>query len=534
MTKEFDFHAISYGDTGRFSKIVLDYINKNEELRPFYKFDTTIDDIKKAIKSKEEAPVNRELLYTELKKQYNDVADAPKVDNNIELLRHDNTFSICTAHQPNLFTGHFYFIHKIMHIIRLSDDLNKELPDYHFVPIFFMGSEDADLDELNNFQFEGRKYTWSTNQTGAVGKMFVDKELVQLISTAEGRLSAEPFGDDIIRLLRNTFVEGTTIQQATFLFVHELFKQFGLIVFLPDSAAFKHEMKDVFEDDIFRNIPAQIVQKTSEAISEKYHAQAFARDINLFYMKDDIRERIIKAGDRYVVHQTDISFTEEELKEELEHHAERFSPNVILRGLFQETFLPDVAWIGGGGELAYWLQLKDLFDHYSVPYPMLILRNSLLIIEDKWEQLRKKLGLSIEDLFENEEILLQRLVKERSSVSLSLEKEKEEITTIFDRIVDRAGKIDTTLITHVKALEVKQLKKLERVEKKFVSAEKKKQSATSRQLHKLLNSLFPEGGLQERTDNFMLLYAEWGGQLFDEIYKASPTLTPAFTIITEK
>lgn len=534
MTSIFQQQYIPYRETGKFTKIVLDYLNDDIELRPFIEHKMSLEGIRKAIHDREKIPVNRKLLHKELMKQYAEVRDNNAVIDNIDCLLDEKTFTVCTAHQPNLFTGHLYFIYKIIHAIKLADILTKDLPGYKFVPVFFMGSEDADLAELNHIHLDGKKYEWNTNQKGAVGKMLVDKDLLELIAAFEGRLLAEPFGIELVTLLKECFQKGKTIEQATFLFVHAVFHQYGLIVFLPDNAAFKKEMMAIFEDDIFNHTPAKIVNKTSEVLSGHHHAQAFARDINLFYMKDDIRNRILKTGDSFVVHDTDIIFSKEELKKELQEHPERFSPNVILRGLFQERLLPDIAFIGGGGELAYWLQLKDLFQHYKTPYPVLFLRNSFMIVNKKWTDLLEKLGIQPRDLFENEEKLFQSIVKRDSDLSLSLQDEKRAIEKIYAAIDHKAMSVDITLKDHISALRTRQLNKLERVEKKFIAAEKKKHEATGRQLHKIFSALLPDDGLQERSDNFMLFYATRGHDLFDEIYKASTVFEPGFCIMVEQ
>lgn len=529
----FDSQHISYAETGRFSKITLDYLNEDEDLKPFFKYKTNLEGIRSALENKKKHPVNRQLLFEELTRQYAGITDADKLMKNIGLLLDENTFTVCTAHQPNLFTGHLYFIYKIIHVIKLADHLTKEIPGHQFVPVFFVGSEDADLDELNHIYVDGKKYLWNTSQTGAVGRMTVDKDLVKLITELEGQLLAEPFGKEVIDLLKKCYIPGSSIEKSTFLFVHELFKHFGLIVFLPDNAAYKREMLRVFEEDIFKNTPGKIVNETSKRLSQHHHAQAFARDINLFYMKDDIRNRIVKVEGRFVVHETGISFSEDEMKNELQEHPERFSPNVILRGLFQESVLPNLIFVGGGGELAYWLQLKDLFDHFKTPYPVLFLRNSLLLIEKKWDKLIKKLGVGLKDIFLNEEKLFQFIVHRDSKYSLSLNNESEQFNDIFDSIRKRAAEIDKSLIDHILSLKAKQQKKILAVEKKFVSAEKKKNEATGRQIHKLLESLFPGAGLQERTENFMLFYAKWGASLFDHIYEVSPLFEPSFSVLTE-
>jgi uncharacterized protein YllA (UPF0747 family) len=105
-----------------------------------------------------------------------------------------------------------------------------------------------------------------------------------------------------------------------------------------------------------------------------------------------IKEKGLRKRLKYSIINTQFSFDEPSLIKELNEHPDRFSPNVILRGLYQETILPNIAFIGGGGEIAYWLQLKDLFDHYKIPFPVLVLRNSFLIVEKKWQEKISHLG----------------------------------------------------------------------------------------------------------------------------------------------
>ena len=377
---------ISYRQTNSFSKIVLDYIDNASALQPFYQHTPDLDGIKNAIAARTQFATKRELLVQELKKQYDGIAVSDAVKRNIDQLLLPGTFTITTAHQPNIFTGPLYFLYKILHTIKLSEELKASLPGYSFVPVYYMGSEDADLEELGHTYLEGQKLVWETKQDGAVGRMKVDAELVKLIDAIEGQLQAGDAGNEIIGLFRECYCEGNLIQDSTFRLVNELFSKYGLIVLVPDNALLKQSMLSVFEDDLFNQTASGIVEKSSEQLNELYKVQANPREINLFYLKDNIRERIEEHNGKYSVLNTDIIFSADEMKTELKEHPERFSPNVILRGLFQATILPDIAFIGGGGELAYWLELKDLFNHYKVPYPVLILRNSFLVVENKWKE----------------------------------------------------------------------------------------------------------------------------------------------------
>jgi bacillithiol biosynthesis cysteine-adding enzyme BshC len=532
LDTNFQSEYLPYSQTGKFSKIALDFIDEASELKGFYQHPVSIEGIKSAISERINFNNNRKLLVEQFQSQYKDLDDCDLVKLNISALLEENTFTICTAHQPNIFTGHLYFIYKILHVIKLSDSLRTDLPEYNFVPVFFMGSEDADLEELNNVVIDGEKYVWDTKQTGAVGRMKVDENLIRLIDKISGRLSVEKYGSEIIRLLKECFVKNISIEEATFLFVHHLFKQYGLLVLLPDSAALKKEMLSILEDDIFNHTSSGIVTKTSEKLAEKYKAQAYPREINLFYLKDNLRNRIVPVDDHFVIHDTDIVFTKDQMKAELEAHPERFSPNVILRGVFQEIILPNIVFVGGGGELAYWLQLKDLFANYKVPFPVLILRNSFLIVDEKYGKLLEKLKISASDLFSGKQTLFDEIVSKESESVLNLEEEKAEIGKVYENIKRLVTRIDTTLEQHTAALQARQLKTLSVLEKKMLRAEKRKFVNQKNQLDKIFSALCPNEGLQERTDNFMLFYSRYGKDFFEVLLNNSLTTEQKFCILT--
>ena len=177
---------------------MVDYIDQDSSLKEFFNYPPTIQGIKKAIEDRKQFGYDRNVLVQELQKQYASVALTEKTKNNIEALASENTFTFTTAHQNNIFTGPLYFIYKIIHTIRLAEYCKTNLPAHNFVPVFYIGSEDADLDELNHVYVGGEKLTWNTKQTGAVGRMKVDKELIKLIGLMEGQLSVLPFGREIV------------------------------------------------------------------------------------------------------------------------------------------------------------------------------------------------------------------------------------------------------------------------------------------------------------------------------------------------
>ena len=528
---------LPYRQTGYFSKTVLDYIDQAPAIKPFFSHPPSLAGVMQAIEARKSFKTDRETLVRELKMQYEGVNASPKVLANIDSLLADSTFTITTAHQNNLFTGPLYFIYKILHVIKLSEYFRESLPAYQFVPVFYIGSEDADLAELNHIYLEGNKLSWETNQKGAVGRMKVDKELTKILHAIEGQLGVQPFGKDIVGMMREAYKEGSDIQSATFHFVNTLLGEYGLVVLLPDNASLKKEMIKVFEDDLLNQTASAVVEKTVEALHKaSYKVQANPREINLFYLDGDLRERIEKSekDNVWTVINTDKQFTQKELLELLNQHPERFSPNVILRGLYQETILPNIAFIGGGGELAYWLQLKGLFDHYKVPFPVLVLRNSFLIIEKKWKEKMGRLQFGIEDFFLPKEELLNKLVIRDSQNDVKLNGSMSSVEELYEAFKKQAGSIDSTLTRHVEALKFKTVYRLQELEKKMLRAEKRKFTDQQRQIAAIKDHLFPSGGLQERFDNIGYWYAKYGMEIIARLYENSLALDQEFVLLSEK
>ena len=524
---------ISYNQTGYFSKIVTDYISENNLLKDFYKHPVSVQGIKNAVEVRKKNTTNRKLLVTQLQSQYASQPISDKVKQNINLLLDENTFTVCTAHQPNIFTGHLYFIYKIIHAIKLAETLNVEIPGKHFIPVFYIGSEDADIEELGEVFINGEKYKWETKQTGAVGRMLVDDELINILKKIKGQLTVEPFGKEIMEMMQQCYVKGSTLQHATFNIVNKLFAGYGLIVLLPDNKALKNEMLSVFNDDIFLNTPSKIVNATSAQLEKYYKVQAHPREINLFYLKDNIRSRIVQQKENYIIQDTDIRFTTEELQNELLQYPERFSPNVILRALYQETILPNIAFVGGGGEIAYWLQMKDMFKQYNVPFPVLVVRNSFLVINEKMNLLMQKLSLTSDNIFKPDDEIIKDIITKNTLHQLSLEKEKQQFIINYESLKTVVKKIDTTLEKHVEALQAKLLKTLDKLEIKLLRAEKRKFELQQKQIKKIKSNLFPHNSLQERVENIMPFYAKYGEAFIKTIYDNSLSLEQKFCIITE-
>ena len=514
---------IDYKTANTLSKLMSDYIGGEPRLNSLYKYPFSFDAFSQVIADKKSDKTNREALVEVLNEQYKDLETSKKVRDNIESLEEENTFTITTAHQPNLFTGYLFFIYKILGAISITERLNKEFPGHHFVPIYYMGGEDHDFKEINHVYLFGEKLEWQQSQGGAVGRLNT-ASVEPVIEKVKEKLSGMPFSEELVEMLETAYLKHKTLSEATRYMVNRLFSDYGLVILAPDHRELKKLFIPVMEDEIFSMRANPVVQKAIDQLDKMgYKVQANPRDINFFYLTEGRRDRIVKDNNKYQALDTSMSFTEAELLKEINEHPERFSPNVFFRPLYQETILPNLAYVGGGGELAYWLEQKALFDHYQVNFPMLVFRNSALLIDKNTGNKMEKTGLELQDIFQNEEDLVKDFVKKNTENTLNLEKEKAEIEDIFERIAKKAVPVDPTLEKAIEGQKTGFLKGLENIESKLLRAEKRNFETSVNQIRSVKAKLFPNQSLQERVDNFLPWHAVQG-KGFIEMLK--PQLDP--------
>ena len=237
-----------------------------------------------------------------------------------------------------------------------------------------------------------------------------------------------------------------------------------------------------------------------------YKTQVFPREINFFYLEEHFRERIIKKNGRYLVKGKQLELSEEEILKLVDSNPEKFSPNVILRPLYQETILPNLAYIGGPAEVAYWMQLKCVFDHYEMPFPILMPRNFGLIIPRHILRKLNKVGLSMGQLFQPLDTIKKHYLLGNTEKEIHLSKEMDHIKAVYETIKEKACEVDKTLDGFVGAESSKTLKGLENIEKRLKKSEERNQEVAMKQLESVKTSLFPNGNLQERHDNYLNFY----------------------------
>jgi bacillithiol biosynthesis cysteine-adding enzyme BshC len=493
-----------------------------ERLLPFLNRAFSIENIANQVydKSVSFSVEKRKSLVSELRKQYASLPVSTKVNEHIDALESKHTFTVTTGHQLSLFTGPVFFIYKILHVIRLCEELNHLFKEYQFVPVFWMASEDHDLEEVRSVDIFGRTLSWETDQEGAVGRMNTEglEELKSTIrSFYEGKEEA-----DVDRILAS--YSGNTLAEAQIRLVHSLFGFYGLICLDGDNREFKKSFVPCMERELTDSFSFHnVLSATEDLEKEGFKAQLKSREINLFYLSQNDRSRILKERDGFYLKGHGILSLDETL-ELLRKHPESFSPNVVLRPLYQESILPNVCYVGGVSELSYWMQLKGVFEEVRIPYPLVQVRTSILYLDATTDKKLKKANLKLEDLFLDREALKRVKLKEQAGDELDLSAIDDLVQLLKQELASKINSFDIGLKKYAEAETVKLDKQIDSIREKLTRILKQRHEAQMNTIDQLYSKLFPDSVMQERVLNIFGMCPD--GKIQDRIAQLHLLIDP--------
>ena len=506
---------IPYKDTKFFSKLILYYLNHDNKLQPIISHVPQIENFAKQIILKKDHSIDRNLLVDVLRRQNNICTISESSKANINLLKLDTTFTVTTGHQLCLFTGPLYFIYKIISTINLCEHLRIKYPNYNFAPIFWMATEDHDLKEVNHIHLFGNTIEWDTNQIGAVGEMTLDG-FESVISELKLVLGNHKNAKELISLFELAYLNNDNLTDATRYLVNELFGEYGLVIIDGNDKDLKRQFIPYIKKDVLKSGFSSALNDCSDRLALNYKAQAFVRNINFFRLSNGTRKLI----------------NEDVMEKEIEENPQRFSPNVLLRPVYQEIILPNIAYVGGASELSYLMQLKDAFSQEKIPFPILVLRNSALLIDKKKEDKFEQLGFKLEDTFLSEHELSKRYVLANSNSDITLEAEKSALYLLYKDLALKTT--DISLRRSIKAQLKQSLSVFDKIEKKLIRSEKKRSEVAINQIAKIKTQLFPNNCLQERYENFITYYLYDGDNFIKRLKNNFNPLDTNFVILSLK
>lgn len=371
----------------------------------------------------------RDILVDVLKKQYTAIwwNHAP-VKNNITTLLDPNTFTLTTGQQVHLLWWPMFFMTKIMDVIALSKQMNEKTDGKTYVPVFWMASEDHDLDEIMHVNVYGERFERDTIDTwGPVGR-YSTKWLDRLIKQLEERLDDTPENQAYLDLRAHAYTTFPTLAQATHRVVDQLFGEQWLLVLDADDTQLKGLFSEIMRKDLVeQSSHTPLVEQTALLEEVWLKWQAIPKEINLFYMTDTQRSRI-EADAESKDSKGEISFAQSSHKDiasELLSHPEKFSPNVFLRTIYQETILPNLVYLAGPGEIKYWLQMKTMFEVYGEQMPVLLPRQLTQYLNEKSFWIINESGIELPDWFGSYDDFMNLLKVENAE-------EQEELHVVLE------------------------------------------------------------------------------------------------------
>jgi bacillithiol biosynthesis cysteine-adding enzyme BshC len=304
-------------------------------------------------------------------------------------------------------------------------------------------------------------------------------------------------------------------------FISKLFADFGVLVLQPDNRELKREFIPVILREMASPLAHQAVLDTNKLIETAgFKAQAQARDCNLFYLKAGERLRIEPVESGLAIDGK--IYSKEELSNLVESEPENFSPNVILRPVYQETVLPNLVYVGGGGEMAYWIQLKGVFDVHETLFPLIQQRISIQLVDGALKKRMHKLNWPDERYFEPKEDLKKLFLKENEGDGLDLSVLYSEFNALRSTMIEKAKSIEATLESFAEAETVRIKKQLESFEQRLVKQLKQRHEQMLQSIDFISERMIPENTLQERYFHWLQFapsgaYKELLNQIHGEI-----------------
>ncbi len=541
-------YSVEYKKLPNFSQLFLDYISsdgekKNEVNKFFFADYKEKEEIFKVIDSKlhnynANRYFDKHTLTDVLKRQNMSFGANEKSAANIELLQEENTFAVVTGQQVGLYTGNIYTIYKTITAVKLAEDLKEKFPQFNFVPVFWLESEDHDLEEANHIHLINRQNELvrigydeivpdedvSKRNAKPVGSLKFDSKINEINEQLAAALMDTEYKPKILEKINSFYREGNDYKTAFAEFMNWIFKDYGLVFIDCSDSEIKKLLTPVFEKELNTSPKmCEAIINTSAELEKHYDLQVKPKVINLFYIHNGNRLLIEpREGNRYALRNSKRRFEQEELMKILFEDPENFSPNVVLRPLCQDYLLPTIAYVGGPSEVSYFAQLKPAYEHYDITMPVIYPRISVSIVESKINKFLKNYDINFEDIFDHKK-LLAKVVEKISEVKIEDEFSKfyDDLNRVFYDMKNMTAKVDKTLLNTVDNQKDKVIQNLELFKNKLTNAQANKSDTTTSQLDKVTNNIFPKGSLQERVINISYFLNKYDDtiikKLFDEL-----------------
>jgi len=524
---------INFSDIPGHQNLFLDYLYEFENVADFFANDfRNRENYLKIFRSISESRQDFASRIPDIiSNQYANLNPSGKTAQNIKKLADKKTLAIVTGQQLGILGGPLYTFYKIITAIKLSQFLSERYDDYNFVPVFWLEGDDHDFNEVRTIKIIDDNNSLVTvgykeeieedDLKQSVGLIKLDNSINDFFTALEKELKETEFKSSLLQQLKNCFQEGRTFKAAFRDLIFNYFDNYGLVIFDPQTDEVKQLLKPIFKKEItdFRIHTEQLVH-VSATLEELYHAQVKVKPVNLFLRVDEGRHSIEPVENEFRLRRKRKSYTQEQLLEVLENEPDKFSPNVLLRPICQDYLLPTAFYIAGPSEIAYFAQLKPLYELYNIVEPIIYPRSSLTILENSIAGSLDKFSIGINDVFVDVENVKKRIINsvEQSSVDEMFSDISNQLENSFDQLKEKLFDLDKTIADSSNRYRDKILGTIAELKSKAEKAQQKKYEVTLRQIDRAAVHLFPNSNLQEREINFVYFVNKYGDEFLKRVF----------------
>src|SRR3990172_990952 len=540
-------YPVEFGKLPNFNNLFLDYITLGEEektkLTPFFNtFYKNNDEFFRVIEDKihnynTNRYFDKNVLIDILKRQNVEFGGTENTASNIELLRKEDTFAVVTGQQVGLYTGNLYTIYKTITAVKLAKNLKERFPQFNFVPVFWLESEDHDLEESNHINIINNQNKLvrigfdsdevqhdeesSRKSSKPVGSLKFEEMINSINEQLRSSLLDTDFKDKLMNVVTSCYKEGNDYKTAFALMLNHIMGDYGIVFIDPSDPEVKRLLMPVFEKEL-RTSPklCENIITTSAEIEKNYDLQVKPKVINLFFLHNENRLPIEpREGGKFALKNSKRRFENEEMFQTLQENPELFSPNVVLRPICQDYLLPSVAYIGGPAEISYFAQLKSAYEHYELTMPVIFPRTSVSVLEGKISKFMNNYNLKFEEIF-HRNVLVSKVVEKLSEVKVDDEISKylDDLNKIFYDMKNMTAKVDQSLLNTVDNMKERLGQNLQMLKNNLINSQAKKSEVTTGQIDKVTNNIYPNENLQERVINITYFLNKYDFTFIKKLY----------------
>ncbi|MFC2156287.1 bacillithiol biosynthesis cysteine-adding enzyme BshC [Acidobacteriota bacterium] len=527
------------------SPLVSDYLYRYEKVAGFYNGDfRDLQIIRNRTESYQSIDYHRKELTSILKEQNRGYGCGETTLANIDKLRQDTTCAVVTGQQVGLFSGPLYTIYKTLTAIKLADILNKR-GDGYFVPVFWLASEDHDIAEIDHIDLldknnEAQRIRFELDdhdfQTPA-SKILLTQDVSRCLDQLNELTHDSEFKGEVLSHLSEAYRPGRSFVEAFAMWMTRLFESFGVIFIDASHSGLKAFGKDIFAREIDDVSPStRIARETAESLRrDDYPIQVPLREgiLNLF-LSEGRRLSIKFEGEVFFLEGSSSPLKKSELLSILDKEPFAFSPNVLLRSVYQDKILPTAAYIGGPGEIAYFAQLKGVYEKYGVDMPVIYPRTSISLVENKVNIVLTNFNLDVSDIWQNIDTTIKDILIDLIPESLeeSLLRARTNLERDFETISEELDSVDPTLQKAAETSLGKIKQQVEFLETKILRAQKRQNEIVVQRLMKAKNNLHPGGRPQERVFNIVPFLFKYGYTIIEKLFREIDILDPDHQVLS--